>query len=237
MRYLLASATDNRYAPNLINSLDGILIGGVDEAGRGSIIGPLIVAGVSIHESKISKLRDMGVRDSKQLTAKVRARLYDEIISVVDHYHIHSIDSCEVDDSVFQKGLNRLEARTMASVIDRIHAHEVYVDCCDVNPDRYREHIAAHLDRRPVIHSMHHADRINVAVSAASILAKVTRDGSIQKIRRRYRSVGSGYPSDEKTMSFLRQWVAKKKCAPEFARRSWKPMRTMLEEFEQRRLF
>jgi ribonuclease HII len=213
-----------------------MLVGGVDEAGRGSILGPLVVAGVSIQESKIPKLKELGVRDSKLLTAQAREKLYDKIIGLSEHNHVHVIKSTEVDASVLLKGLNRLEAKAMAQVISRINAHEVYVDCCDVNPARYRDHIASHLDAAPTIHSMHHADRTNVVVSAASILAKITRDAEIQKIRRRHRDIGSGYPSDERTMLFIRNWLDAKKKPPAFARKSWKPLRLMLAEIEQRTL-
>lgn len=214
-----------------------LIVGGVDEAGRGSIIGPLVVAGVSVRDSKIPKLKEMGVRDSKQLTAQARERLYDEIVNMAERHHIYVIKPTEVDANVLLRGLNKLEAKAMAHVISRIDAGEVYVDCCDTNPARYRDHIAGHLQTIPKIHSMHHADRTNIVVSAASILAKVTRDAEIQKIRRRHGGIGSGYPSDEKTMLFIKEWVAAKKCAPAFARKSWKPLRLMLQEMEQRALF
>lgn len=213
-----------------------MFIGGVDEAGRGSILGPLVVAGISVRQSALTKLKEMGVRDSKLLTPQTRMRLVDEIKSVAECYHVHAIDIAEIDRSVLRRGLNRLEAKAMAHVIRHITADEVYVDCCDTNPQRYRDHIAFHLGKCPVIHSLHHADRQNIAVSAASILAKVTRDSEIQKLRKKHRNIGSGYPSDEKTMRFIRNWVARKKCAPVFARKSWKPMRLLLEELEQRTL-
>ncbi|MEO9294826.1 MAG: ribonuclease HII [Nitrososphaera sp.] len=213
-----------------------MLVGGVDEAGRGSILGPLVVAGVSVKESKIPRLKEIGVRDSKLLTAKARERLFEEIISISEHHHIHVIKSTEVDASVLLKGLNRLEAKAMAHVITHINAGEVYVDCCDTNTERYRDHIASHFDISPKIHSLHHADRIHVVVSAASILAKITRDREIQKIRKRYSDIGSGYPSDERTMLFIRNWVDSKKRPPAFARKSWKPLRLMMAECEQRTL-
>lgn len=215
---------------------DGILVGGVDEAGRGSIIGPLVVAGVSIRESKIAYLREMGVRDSKALTPKARARLYGEILEVVDSFYVHKINNTEVDDSVLLKGLNRLEAKAMAHVINNMRADEVYVDCCDVNTDRYRENIECHLKCSPRLHSMHHADATNIVVSAASVIAKITRDQEIQEIRNKYRNIGSGYPSDEKTMRFIKKWVSKKGEAPEFARKSWKPLKLMLDQTAQCRL-
>jgi ribonuclease HII len=215
---------------NLLLQGDGILVGGVDEAGRGSIVGPLVVAGIGIRESKIALLYKMGIKDSKALSPKSRARLFGEIMKIIDSVCVHKIDPVEVDGSVSVRELNRLEARVMASVINTIGADEVYVDCCDVNPQRYKEYIECHLTCKPKLHSMHHADAINMVVSAASIIAKITRDQEIQHIRNRYGGIGSGYPSDEHTMRFIRDWVAKNGSAPEFTRKSWKPLRLMLQQ-------
>ncbi len=224
---------------SIVNNLrlhDGILVGGVDEAGRGSIIGPLVVAGISVRETKIAQLTEMGVRDSKVLTPKARARLFGEIMKVADSVCIRKVNPVEVDDSVLLRGLNRLEAKVMASVINNIGADEVYVDCCDVNPERYRDYIGQNLSCSPKMHSMHHADAINVVVSAASIVAKITRDHEVEQIRKKYRAIGSGYPSDDRTMRFIRRWVKKNGSAPEFARKSWKPLRLLLEQTAQCKL-
>jgi ribonuclease HII len=215
---------------------DGIIVGGVDEAGRGSIIGPLVIAGVGIKESKIPLLYEMGVRDSKTLTPKARARLFGQITRVADSVFIRKVDPAEIDCSVSVRELNRLEAKVMALVINNIGADEVCVDCCDPNTERYRGYIRQHLNCSPKVHSMHHADAVNIVVSAASIVAKITRDQEIQRIRNKYRSIGSGYPSDEQTMRFIRRWVAKNGSAPEFARRSWKPLKLMLEQTAQCKL-
>jgi ribonuclease HII len=215
---------------NLLLQGDGILVGGVDEAGRGSIVGPLVIAGIGIRESKIALLYKMGIKDSKALSSKARARLFGEIMKVIDSVCIYKIDPVEVDGSVSLRGLNRLEAKVMASVINTIGADEVYVDCCDVNPQRYREYMECHLTFKPKLHSMHHADAINMVVSAASIIAKITRDQEIQHIRSKYGDIGSGYPSDERTMRFIREWVAKNGSAPGFTRKSWKPLRLMLDQ-------
>ena len=224
---------------SIVNNLllhDGVLVGGVDEAGRGSIIGPLVVAGVSIRESRIWQLTEMGVKDSKALTPRARARLFGEIMKVADSVCIRKVDPVEVDDNVSLRRLNRLEARVMAAIINNIGADEVYVDCCDVNPIRYSDYIGQYLKCSPKLHSMHHADVINVVVSAASIIAKITRDEEIQHIRSKYRTIGSGYPSDDRTMRFIRRYVAKNGNAPEFARKSWKPLRLLLEQTAQCKL-
>ncbi len=110
------------------------LVGGVDEAGRGSIIGPLVIAGVSLKRENFSKLRQAGVCDSKLLTVKARRRLYCQIIDLAEHICIFKSECSEVDQYVFSNLLNKLEAKAMATVIDNIFAKRVYVDACDVNP-------------------------------------------------------------------------------------------------------
>lgn len=220
------------------SSNSGILIGGVDEAGRGSIIGPLVVAGISIRKSKISKLRQIGVKDSKMLSPKSRANLFNLVMDMADSLCINIISCAMVDYSVFLNRLNKLEAETMASVINSIQADKVYIDSCDVNPCRFRDYIESRLllsssSSKPKLYSMHHADSLNVVVSAASIVAKIVRDKQIQEIRNTHHNIGSGYPSDWKTMLFIREWVSKYKCAPHFARKSWSPLKKMLEEVAQ----
>jgi len=208
-----------------------VLIGGVDEAGRGSIIGPLVIAGISIRQDRIMDLHHVGVRDSKMLTAKARASLFAIISEMVDSLCIYKIDCSVIDENVLSKGLNKLEAETMAYVIENLKADMVYVDSCDTNPRRYKNHIESRLiTSKSKLYSMHHADSLNIVVSAASIIAKIVRDGEIQEIRKTHCNIGSGYPSDEKTMRFIRNWVSEYKCAPRFARKSWRPLREMLEE-------
>ena len=212
------------------------MIGGVDEAGRGSIIGPLVVAGVCIRKTEVEQLSEIGVKDSKILTPKVRAQVFSEIMKIAHSVCIRKINPAVVDDSVSIRGLNKLEAKVMAAIINNIDADEVFVDCCDVNQERYGHYIEKHLKCSPKLHSMHHADAINVVVSAASIIAKITRDREIQNIRNRYRSIGSGYPADDRTMRFIRRWVERKGTAPDFARKSWRPLRLLLEQTAQCKL-
>jgi ribonuclease HII len=212
----------------LLQECKDILIGGVDEAGRGSIIGPLIVAGIAINDLKISELSKIGVKDSKKLTKKLRAKMFLRIINLADSLCIYKIEPCEVDANVFLNKLNKLEAEAMAIVINNLH-----VD----NQQRYKEYVKCRLvSCNTKLYSMHHADQLNIVVSAASIIAKIVRDNEIQAIRRMHNSIGSGYPSDEKTMYFIRQWVKKYKNAPWFARKSWKPLRTILYENRQVKL-
>ncbi|MGH9934108.1 MAG: ribonuclease HII, partial [Nitrososphaerales archaeon] len=65
-----------------------MMVAGVDEAGRGSILGPLVVAGIKIRESKLKQLHLMGVKDSKKLAPKTREKLYRKILKIVDDYYV-----------------------------------------------------------------------------------------------------------------------------------------------------
>jgi ribonuclease HII len=211
-----------------------VIIGGVDEAGRGSIIGPLVVAGISFKKSAISELSKIGIKDSKALTSKSRVSLYAQLKEMASSICVYKIDCDVIDSNVYLKRLNKLEAKMMARVINNLHADEVYVDSCDVNPDRYEHCIRSYLPAlKPKLRSMHHADTINSVVSAASIVAKVTRDEEIEKIRNTHCNIGSGYPCDNKTMRFIRDWISRYKCSPSFARKSWRPLKQMLKEIDQ----
>ena len=209
---------------------DGALIGGVDEAGRGSVIGPLVVAGISIGKNGISRLHKLGIRDSKTLTSTARENFFGNIVELANSLYVSKIHCHEVDSYVFFNGLNELEAIGMAEVINNINATRVYVDACDINLERYKNSIKKYLwTPKPKIYCLHHADCLNVVVSAASIVAKIIRDNEVQRIRKIYHDIGSGYPSDKKTMFFIKKWVTQYKSAPHFARKSWRPLRIMLE--------
>ena len=195
-----------------------MIVCGVDDAGRGSVLGPLVIAGVSAERSKIKRLSEMGVKDSKQLSPANRERLYKKIIAIVDDYYVAKIPPRLIDKSVSKNQLNHLEAKYMAKVISKLHPDSSYVDSCDVNPARFGKEIS-NLAKSGKIYSRHHADSRFVIVSAASIVAKVTRDRAIELLRKDH-NLGSGYPSDPKTMNFIKKWIADNKKPPQFVRSS-----------------
>jgi len=174
---------------------------GVDDAGRGSLLGPLVIAGVSVKKEKIRKLKSMGIRDSKKLTPSQREKLYKKIIKFVKY---------------------------MAKVILKLKPHISYVDSCDVNPSRFGKKISK-LARNNRVKSYHHADNRFVIVSAASIIAKVNRDRAIKKIQKKY-DIGSGYPSDTKTVEFVKNYLLTRNEIPIFLRSSWKTVQTILNK-------
>lgn len=165
-----------------------------------------------------------GIKDSKLLSPKKRQSLFGQIINIAESICICRIGIEDIDFHVFKNNLNFLEAEAMAIAIGNMKSDKTYVDSCDVNPSRYQRTIRGFLGQHPTkIVSMHHADRLNVVVSGASIIAKVIRDTEISKIRVQYGDIGSGYPSDKKTIRFVKDWYSQKNEIPPFARKSWKP--------------
>jgi ribonuclease HII len=210
------------------------LIAGVDEAGRGCVIGPLVVAGVMVRAEMLPILKELGVKDSKLLTPQKRELLYPAILQLTEKYHIIKVVPSEIDKAVASARklhkLNRLEAQTMAQVIEILKPDEAYVDAADTVDYRFGNHIRELLKTKTRITSQHKADRIYPIVSAASIIAKVERDREIARLKVEYGDFGSGYLTDGKTMSFLRRLMEENDEYPSFVRKSWKPAKRVKSE-------
>ncbi len=219
-----------------------MLVAGVDEAGRGCVIGPLVVAGVAIKSENISLIVQLGVKDSKLLTAKKREGLYPEILKLTQSHYVikvlpYLIDKAVRSTRVLYK-LNRLEAQTMAKIIEELKPDEAYVDAADVLEDRFGVHIQECLTAKTTIVSKHKADRTYPVVSAASIIAKVERDREIKMLQLKYGDFGSGYLTDGKTMVFLKRLLNEYGDYPSCVRKSWEPARRAKAEHgvEQKKL-
>jgi ribonuclease HII len=201
-------------------------VGGIDEAGRGSILGPLVVAGVSADSKALKRLADLGVKDSKLLTHESRTALYEEIKSRCDAVSFLPILPEEIDRYVTygrrRRKLNFLEAIHMARIIPLLGVEQVFIDAPDTNTRLFTAELKEMISPCPSIVAEHKADRNYVVVSAASIVAKVERDRAVELLRAKHGEFGSGYPSDNETISYLRRWMEREGTFPPFARRSWK---------------
>jgi ribonuclease HII len=211
-------------------------IAGVDEAGRGPITGPLVIAGVLLDDKDLPKLMDLGVKDSKRLSPRRREELATEIRELALQYHVAMLSPAEID-RVVETGkklhkLNRLEAQTMAKVITILKPDVAYVDASDVLADRFKQHISENLTFKVKIISEHKADAKYPIVSAASIIAKVERDRALSALQEKYGNMGCGYPNDSNTIKFLEKWIRKFGSYPDFVRKSWKPAKRLKREAE-----
>ena len=212
---------------------------GIDEAGRGSVIGPMVVAGILIDEKEIWRLENLGVKDSKKLTPEKRLKLSDEIKEIVESVKLVIVDAETVDKSTKKRGavgLNKLEAEIFSQIINDLKPDIAYIDLPSRNRERFESLIRSMLEVRCQIILEHRADEKYPVVSAASILAKTKRDELINELKSVFGDFGSGYPSDPKTRKFLRRLALKGEIDGKIVRLSWKTLdkvlQKRLEEFE-----
>lgn len=199
-----------------------MITAGLDEAGRGPILGPMILCGVCFRSNDIPKLKEMGVKDSKLLSPRRREELSRKILDLAVSFRIVELDPSEIDLLRREKNLNEIEAETFARIIQELSPDVAYVDSPDPNPTLFEERLKRYLGEKVGLVVENGADRRYLQVSAASILAKERRDKRIAELHERYGDFGSGYLTDPKTISFLREWVRTHGDLPEFARKSWK---------------
>jgi len=209
-----------------------VMLCGVDEAGKGAVLGPLVVAAVGGERGE--DLAALGVKDSKQLSPRRREVLAGEIRGSFP-VAVLSLSPAEIDCR--GTGMNTLMAKSHARVISMLAPSLAVVDACDVNASRYGEIVTGFLGIPCRVVACHHADRRHPAVSAASIVAKVERDAMIQRLHEDWGDFGSGYPSDPVTIRFLAGYIEEKGEVPPIARKSWETTRALLAGSEQRDLF
>lgn len=193
----------------------------------------MVIAAVGIPSEDV--FSDFDVQDSKLLSPKTRENLYT-IIRKRFRVATVRIDAHEIDEMRTGITMNVCVARAHAQVINKLSPSVAYVDACDVNTFRYADMVKSYLEQTCDIVSEHHADQTFKVVSAASIVAKVTRDRAIKVLSKKYGNIGSGYPSDPVTIAFLSAYFDEHKCAPPIARKSWKTVTNLIANKQQSQL-
>jgi ribonuclease HII len=199
------------------------MICGVDEAGKGPVIGPLVVAAVAVNNAK--DIANLGIKDSKQLTQKKRKELAN-LIKEKFNFAVEIIEPRIVDEYRRRNKLNELNREAFERLISKLDPNVAYVDAADVNENRFGSQIKASLTNKKNtdVISMHKADAKIEVVAAASIIAKETRENEIEKLKDKIGDFGSGYPSDERTIKFLKSFYADNGKWPTGTRESWKTL-------------
>ena len=201
-----------------------VMVLGVDEAGRGPVVGSLMMAGVMIEESKLEALKNLGVKDSKLLTHPKRIKLAEEIKKIADEYKVIVVPPKEIDEAVESKdknmNLNWLEAHKIAAIINELSPDKVYLDCPSSNIKKFTSYLKELIDDQNVeIIAEHKADVTYPIVSAASIIAKVRREEEVAAIEQMTgQSIGTGYPANPLCQKFLKENFDK---YPDIFRKSW----------------
>ena len=220
------------------------LILGIDDAGRGPVIGPMILAGCLITEETEKEFKRLGVKDSKQLTRKRRAYLEALIKEKAEAFSIQITPASEIDGKNHDGiNLNDLEAHMSARIINEINKGfqriSVVIDCPSTNRTAWKDHVRMKVDNLSnlEISCEHKADVNHIAVSAASILAKEERERQMAILKEKYgEDMGSGYSSDPRTAKFLEKNV-KKLDKHGIFRKSWKTWKEADHDSGQKKLF
>ena len=213
-----------------------MLVCGIDEAGRGPVIGPMVMAGVLVESSEVKELSGIGVKDSKLLSQKRREELFDQIISIVKDYSIIIIEPQEIDAALMSESLNLnwLEAHNSAKIINMLKPDKIIIDSPSNNVEKYGKYLIELLENKKVEAVVEHkADLNHPECSAASILAKVTREKEIAKLKKEFGNFGSGYPSDPLTVKFMKENFRKHSG---IFRKTWAPYRALTEGKKQKNL-
>lgn len=216
---------------------------GIDDAGRGPVIGPMVLAGCLVDEKTEAELKKLGVKDSKQLTQKRREFLVEKIKEKAEGFEIVLSYPNEIDGKNHNGiNLNVLEAIKAAEIINKINKGfkkiKVIIDCPSPGISKWEDLVKTKIDNLSnlEIHCEHKADRNHVSVSAASILAKTIREKEMSLLKEKYgKEIGSGYCSDHKTYKFLENYSQKYKKNGLF-RQTWSTWKRARSTKEQKKL-
>ena len=206
---------------------------GIDEAGRGPVIGPMVMAGAVFEESLFNQLNLMGVKDSKLLPAEKREKLFPKIVSLAKSYKIVVLEPSHINQAMLTSNLNWLEGEKMVEVINNLKADTSIVDCPSPNTVAFCEFLKSKIKVETELICTNKAERF-LAVGAASIIAKVTRDAEVAKIQKRFtEDIGSGYPADPYTKKFIaKHW----KEDHGIFRKSWETYKALARKASQKTL-
>ncbi|ABR56193.1 ribonuclease HII [Methanococcus aeolicus] len=231
------------------------LIIGLDEAGRGPVLGPMVIALVKIKGQDLKNFEKLDIKDSKKHSKNRREELFEMIINNYDvRYEI--LEAKTIDKLMNTINLNKIELMAFTKLINSVLKEEypnykenskiqtatpqieIYIDACSSNEKAFANQIKSKLivndENNIKIIAEHKADENYKIVSAASIIAKVIRDRKIEEYKKIYGEIGSGYPSDKITQKYLANYVEKNRELPEIARKSWNTSKKLLKKIEDK---
>lgn len=216
---------------------------GIDDAGRGPVVGPMVLAGCLLEEEAEKELKNLGVKDSKQVTPKRREILAEKIREKAEAFEIVLASPSEIDNTNHNGiNLNTLEAIKAAEIINKINKGfakiKVIVDCPSPSITKWTDELKTKIENLSnlEVHCEHKADVNHVSVSAASILAKSEREKQMAVLKEKYgKELGSGYCSDPKTCAFLETYSQTYKQDGLF-RQTWATWRVACSKAEQKKL-
>jgi ribonuclease HII len=206
-----------------------VYIAGVDEAGRGPLIGDLFMVMIVLDEEQEKFLKNLGVKDSKKLSKSKREELFKFIISSAETLIVSRLTPGDID----RENLNYLELKTLCKILTKgfniARIDKVYIDAFadPIKISNFLRQCSKRIDLGKIV-AIYKADNMYTVVGAASIVAKVLRDRHIEILKKMYGDFGSGYPSDRSTIEWLKSYYQKYRALPPIIRKSWKTVENVL---------
>lgn len=208
---------------------------GIDEAGRGPVIGSMFIGGFLVDEEDIEKLEDIGVKDSKKLSDDKRESLRESLDDIGEVFLVE-FSASDIDDLREVMSLNEIELKGFAQLVDRAEPDKVFMDLPEPDGNRFIGKVKELMDTDTELDftAEHGADDKFPVVSAASIAAKSARENHVEKLQKKYGyDFKSGYPHDKPTINFLEDFLEEKGKLPKETRMSWSTAQRIIEEGNQ----
>ncbi len=209
---------------------------GIDEAGRGPVIGSLFIGGFMADEKDLENVKALGVKDSKKLSDKKRENIAEKLRELGEPF-LKEITASEIDELREIMSLNEIEMQGFTDVIERSDADKIIVDLPEPNAERFirkmKKELPERFSEREFV-AEHGADDTFPIVSAASIIAKSARESHVDQLKQKYGyDFKSGYPHDQPTRDFLKKYIEEQGELPSETRMSWSTATDIMEEAEQ----
>lgn len=199
----------------------------------------MVIAGVVIDRKNEKKLVAFGVKDSKELSPKRREELAEKIEMIAKDIVVLRVQACKIDSYRAKKiNLDKIEAMKMAEIIEMCDGDKIYVDSLEQNTKKFKGLIVSFLKNKNLdLIVENYLDESVPVVSAASIIAKVERDKSIEEIKKKVNfDFGVGYSHDQRTIEFIKKLIKEKKELPYYVRKSWITTKVLLEKSWQKKI-
>lgn len=210
---------------------------GLDEAGRGSVLGSMFVGGVLVKEEDKSKLDDLGLKDSKKLSDRKREGFVPQIKELASTTVVKEVTAQQIDELRETVSLNKIEIEVFLKVIEELEPDKVIIDLLGSDGDKFKLELKARLGEEfeeLEIVAENKADVNYPIVSAASILAKSSREANVRQIEDKYEiELKTGYPHDQLALQFMRNFLEDNGELPPEARSSWSTCKRIVEESSQ----
>jgi len=212
---------------------------GIDEAGRGPVLGSMFIGGFLIDEKETSKLEDIGAKDSKKLSDRKRENIRGKLDSIGDIY-LEKFTASSIDRMMDVMSINDIELKGFADVIDRAEPDKVIMDLPEPDAEKFIGKIKDLMDtehHQVEFVAEHGADDEYPVVSAASIVAKSARESHVEDLHSKYGyDFASGYPHDKPTIEFIEKYIEQEGELPSETRKSWSTAQRLMKQSSQNTL-